>query len=83
MNQNSGNFSLSIPQKLHLYQVIAYLESKEADKAMLRIREVLKAAREPETVDQTYNGMLQRFTFDEIVRAAASVLLAENTEKAA
>jgi hypothetical protein len=71
---NSNNFSLSIPQKLELYQVIAYLEEGEYSKSKERVEYLLQKAKDETQIDQARKSLLSKYSVDQILDAAAKQL---------
>lgn len=77
MNLKSNNFSLSVPQALNLYQIIAYASQANNEAIAARAREMLKAAKMPPDVAPELQPLLEGWTVEDILRAAATMLLSQ------
>lgn len=63
--------SLSVGQKLELYQIIAFAETGNTKGVIDRARNLLKAAKEPIQIDEPYAALLRQRSLPEILELAA------------
>jgi hypothetical protein len=77
---NSNNFSLSIPQKLELYQAITYLEEGEYSKSKERVEYLLQKAKDETQIDEARKSLLSKYSVDQILDAAVKELGVKNSD---
>jgi hypothetical protein len=78
--ETPNNFTLSIPQKLELYQVLAYLEEASISKAQERVEFLLKKAKGETKIDGQRQALLSKYSMDQILDAADKQLSKDKGE---
>jgi hypothetical protein len=74
MHENYTNFSLSIPQKLEICQIIAAIEDNDTTLAKERAVYLIEKAKENAKIADRHKSLLRDYSIDQILDAAASAL---------
>jgi hypothetical protein len=80
MNEKLTNFSLSIQQKLEVWQIIDAIEKGNLEMAKERAKYLIVKAKENATVSDRHKLLLTNFTAEQILDAAAASLVVQAAE---